>query len=55
MKTTLMLISLAALIVLLVGPVLHAISLASAEVGRNSILVGTIAWFATAPFWIRQR
>ena len=55
MRTILMIISLAALAILFVSPTLHATGLASAEVGRNGILVGTIGWFATAPFYIRKR
>ncbi len=55
MRMILMLISLTALGVLVAGPVLHAASLASAEVGQYGILVGTVGWFATAPFIIRKR
>ena len=55
MRTILMAISLAALAILFTGPTLHAAELASAEVGQYGILVGTIGWFATAPFWIRYK
>jgi hypothetical protein len=55
MRTVLIVISLASLAVLFVGPVLHAASLAPAEIGQYSILLGTVGWFATAPFYIRKR
>ena len=55
MRTILIAISLAALVVLFVGPTLHAMGLASADVGQYGILAGTVGWFATAPFWIRYR
>ena len=54
MRTMLITISLAALVILFVGPTLHAMGLASAQAGQYSILVGTVGWFATAPFWIRK-
>ena len=53
MKTILMVISLAALGLLLAAPTLHAAGLASREVGQHGIFIGTVGWFATAPFWIR--
>ena len=55
MRTMLMVISVAALVVLFALPTLHAAGLASAEAGQFGILAGTIGWFATAPFWIRKR
>ncbi len=55
MRTTLMIVSLAALVVLFAGPTLHAVGFVSTEVGRYGILAGTIGWFATAPFWIKRR
>jgi len=54
MKTILSIVSVAALAILFVGPTLYAMELASAQAGQHSILVGTIGWFATAPFWIRK-
>ncbi len=55
MRKVLMVISLATLVVLFVGPILHAAGLASPEVGRYGILAGTVGWFATAPLWIKYR
>ena len=55
MRKVLMVISLAALCLLFVGPALHAAGRVSAEVGRYGILAGTVGWFATAPFWIKSR
>ena len=54
MRKFLMVISLTALGVLFVGPMLHTAGLAPAEVGRYGILAGTVGWFATAPFWIKS-
>jgi hypothetical protein len=54
MRTILITISLAALVVLFVGPTLYAMGLTSADFGQYSILAGTVGWFATAPFWIRH-
>ncbi|MEE9602926.1 MAG: hypothetical protein V3V75_06450 [Thermoguttaceae bacterium] len=55
MRTILMVISLTALGVLLVTPTLHAAGLAPREVGQYGIFIGTVGWFATAPFWIKYR
>jgi len=55
MRVALKVISFAALVVLFVGPALHAAGLAPPEVGRYGILAGTVGWFATAPFWIKYR
>ena len=55
MRTLLIVISWLALGVLFAGPTLHAAGIASAEVGRYSILAGTVGWFATAPFWVKSR
>ncbi len=54
MKTILMTLSLAALAVIFVLPALHAAGLVPAGAGQAGILAGTIAWFATAPFWIKK-
>ena len=54
MRTILMMISAAALIVLFAGPTLHAAGLVSAEAGQYGILAGTVGWFATAPFWVKH-
>jgi len=51
MKTILMLISLLALGVLLVAPTLHA----TREFCQYGMILGTVGWFATAPFWIKYR
>ena len=55
MRIVLMVISLAALGMLFVGPLLHAAGIAPPEVGRYGILAGTAGWFATAPFWMKYR
>ena len=55
MRTILKSISLTALGVLLVAPTLHAAGLAPPEVGRYGLYIGTVGWFATAPFWIKYR
>ena len=55
MRVVLKVISFTALVVLFVGPTLHAAGLAPLGVGRYSILVGTVGWFVTAPFWIKYR
>ena len=54
MRAILMSVSVLALAVLFVLPVLHAAGMAPAGTGRAGILVGTIVWFATAPFWIKR-
>ncbi len=55
MRKVLMVISFVALVVLFVGPTLHAAGLAQPEIGQYGILAGTVGWFATAPFWIKYR
>ncbi len=55
MKPILMIISLLALGVLLAAPTLHAAGLVPREVGQYGMLLGTVGWFVTAPFWIKYR
>ena len=55
MKTALIVASALALVLLLVLPLLHALGLASVEANRYGMTLGTIGWFATAPFWMRYR
>jgi hypothetical protein len=55
MKAALITISMLALAVSLVLPLLHAFGAASAEASRTGMVLGTLAWFATAPFWLRYR
>jgi uncharacterized protein YxeA len=55
MKTILMIISLVALVVVCAGPTLHTFGLVSRDIGQWGIFVGTIGWFASAPFWIRRQ
>jgi len=55
MRIVLVVISLAALGTLFVGPLLHAAGLAPPVVGRYGIFAGTVGWFATAPFWMKYR
>ena len=55
MRRILIALSLTALVVLFVGPTLHAMELVSVDFGKHCILAGTVGWFATAPFWIRRR
>jgi hypothetical protein len=52
MKYALIAISMAALVVLFVGPTLYAMGHVGKPMGEHCILGGTIGWFATAPFWI---
>ena len=53
MRKVLIVVSLAALGMLFVGPVLHAAGIAPPEVSQYGILAGTAGWFATAPFWMK--
>ena len=55
MKRVLMSLSLLGLTVLLALPALQFTGAASAEFSRWGITVGTVLWFATAPFWMRSR
>ncbi len=55
MKAVWMTLSMVALIVLLVLPILHAYGVASYEASRWGITLGTVGWFATAPFWMQYR
>jgi len=55
MRKWLMGISILSLVVLFVAPVLHAAGAAPAGVSHWGMAVGTIGWFATAPFWMRYR
>jgi hypothetical protein len=55
MKTVLITISLLALVVLFAVPALHAMGHVSAVASQTGMVLGTVGWFATAPFWIRRR
>ncbi len=55
MKVVLMTISILALAVSLALPLLHACGAASPEASRTGMALGTLGWFATAPFWMRFR
>ena len=48
-------ISMLGLTVLLVLPAMQVAGIASAELGRWGIRIGTVLWFATAPFWMRSK
>ena len=54
MKRKMVVISIAALAVLLIAPALHAMGVVSPAISRYGIVVGTIGWFLTAPLWIRR-
>ncbi len=55
MKKALISLSIIGLTVLLVLPALHVVGVASAELGRWGIRIGTVLWFTTAPLWMRSR
>jgi hypothetical protein len=44
-----------ALVVVLVSPLAHLFGLLSLAAVKTSLLACTIAWFATAPWWLRDR
>jgi len=54
MKSKMIMISMAALAVLLVAPALHALDVVSPAISRYGMVAGTIGWFLTAPLWIRR-
>ncbi len=55
MKYVLIAVSALGLLVLLAAPILHTAQVVSAGVSQAGMIVGTVAWFATAPFWMRYR
>jgi hypothetical protein len=55
MKKALMSISLLGLAILLILPALQFTGVASAQTGKWGIQIGTLLWFATAPFWMRSK
>jgi len=46
-------ISVLALVILIAGPLLHALGPISADAGQYAILAGTIGWFVSAGFWVK--
>ena len=54
MKKALMSISLLGLVVLLILPAMQFAGAASDQAGKWGIQIGTILWFATAPFWMNR-
>jgi len=55
MKNMLKVISLLGLVVLLASPVLELTDQATVTQNQWGIGIGTVLWFATAPFWIGRR
>ncbi|MDD8044181.1 MAG: hypothetical protein PHC78_10515 [Verrucomicrobiota bacterium] len=47
-------ISIIGLLLLVIGPVLFAAGKVDLPMNKNILLVGTILWFATAPFWMEH-
>jgi hypothetical protein len=54
MKTLVVTISVASLGVLLAAPMLYVLGVATAATGRYGMVIGTLGWFLTSPFWIRR-
>ena len=55
MKTILKLLSALALLILPVVPLLQLTGIGSAELTKSGLLVGTVLWFTTAPFWMNNK
>jgi uncharacterized membrane protein len=55
MKTILKLLSALALLILPVVPLLQLTGIGSAELSKSGLLVGTVLWFITAPFWMNKK
>jgi len=55
MKTILKLLSALALLILPVVPLLQLTGIGSAELTKSGLLVGTVLWFITAPFWMNKK
>jgi len=55
MKTVLKLLSALALLILPVVPLLQLAGIGSAELTKFGLLVGTVLWFSTAPFWMNKK
>jgi hypothetical protein len=55
MKKVLMSLSIFGLAVLLALPAMQIAGVASAELSRLGITIGTVLWFASAPFWMRSQ
>jgi hypothetical protein len=55
MKTILKLLSALALLILPVVSFLQLTGIGSAELTKSGLLVGTVLWFITAPFWMNKK
>lgn len=53
MKAAVKIIAPLSLVITAVAPLLFAIKAMSEEPMKTALLVSTIAWFATAPFWLK--
>jgi len=53
MQTAAKIIAPLALLATLLPPVLHLFHVLGAEAMKGTMLVAAIAWFATAPFWMK--
>ena len=55
MKTILIIISLIGLILTIVPSILVFSNTINLAVHKNLMLIGTVLWFTTAPFWMNKR
>jgi len=55
MKQILVAISILSLAVLILTTILYFNGQIEFSTNKSWILIGTIGWFATAPFWMRQK
>lgn len=55
MKMALKWISLAALVAVILPPFLYLSGSVTKDLMVNIMLVGTVGWFATAPFWMGRK
>ena len=55
MKIILVTVSIAALVMLIVSPVLVYAGRIDLDLSKNLMFGATVVWFGTSPFWMRKR
>ncbi len=55
MKTVLISLSILGLVVMLVMPVMQLAGVGSVALSKWGLAIGTVLWFATAPFWMKSK
>lgn len=55
MRSLLMIVSIVALVVLMLGPALLFLGKIDSATNKHILLAGTVLWFVVTPFWMKAK